>query len=84
MHCPSASVHDPELANKPDPSLVKLTDPAGVAAVLPLALVTTALQLVAVPTDTELGEQVTVVSVVTVVIVSLVWLLLPAWVLSPA
>ncbi len=63
MHCPSASVHDPELANKPDPSLVKLTDPAGVAAVLPLALVTTALQLVAVPTDTELGEHETDITV---------------------
>ena len=77
-----ASVHVVEL-KVPEPLELKVTVPAGVLVVPGVVLLTVAVQVVAWPTSTVLGVQVTFVEVAIFVTVSVSEPELPAWVESP-
>ena len=70
-------------ALKVPPLLVQLTVPVGVVAEPGVASVTVAVQLVALPTGTEAGEQFTVVVVSCLVAVTTKKPLDPLWLVSP-
>jgi hypothetical protein len=80
---PEDSVHDAAGVKVPVELVVKLTVPVGVTAPVPEESVTVTVQVVGLPVETELGEQVTDVEDDLIVEVTVKVPLLPVWTLSP-